>query len=109
MSTDLTNSRIYQGGNKHNYTNSDTSPGENNTEIKPDGKSEDISTKDHNVNNINNHNSSSLNEDELMVGINKEAENLSDNININNNDINIYNKYDHLSDDALKDLIKEKK
>ena len=42
-----------------------------------------------------------------MANIDKEAENITD--NINKNDLHIYNKYDNISEDDLRKLIKEKK
>ena len=48
---------------------------------------------------------SSIDKTDILAKINKEAENLND--CINKNDLNVYNKYDGLS--QLKDKIKEKK
>ncbi len=60
-----------------------------------------------NANNVTNLNNSSLNDDELMAHIDKEADNVSG--NINHEDLNIFNKYDNLSDEDLRKIIKEKK
>jgi hypothetical protein len=57
--------------------------------------------------NIDLNQNSSVQDSELMANIDKEAENITD--NINKNDLHIYNKYDNISEDDLRKLIKEKK
>jgi hypothetical protein len=59
--------------------------------------------------NINNDDEevSSMQEDELMMKINKQAELVSD--KISHKELTIFSKYDKLSEDEIKQLLKEKR
>ena len=57
--------------------------------------------------NQSNNNLSSMQDEELMARINKEAETVSD--KITEQELNIFSKYDKLSEDEIKALLKEKR
>jgi hypothetical protein len=65
-------------------------------------------TKSDNINKLVNpfNNQSSFQDDELMAHIDKEAEIISD--NINNKELNIFNKFDRLNEEEMSSLLKKK-
>lgn len=75
--------------------------------IENDDKSERSIDQDKKGGDYENYEVTSMQEDELMMKINKEAELVSD--KITHNELNIFSKYDKLSEHEIRLLLKEKR